>query len=105
MGSKPRVAPGKKFMFLSIGFERPTPEQMKEWGAWFKSIGDRMIDQGGFWSGGREFTKQGSTELTFGPDAITGYVVFTAEDRADAEALTSKCPVVASNRVYEIMSK
>lgn len=41
----------KKFMFLHFGFEKPTPEIMKAWQAWFESISDRQVDQGGF-SGG-----------------------------------------------------
>jgi hypothetical protein len=40
-------------MFLHFGFENPTPEIMKAWRAWFASISEKQIDQGGF-SGGRE---------------------------------------------------
>ena len=92
-------------MFLSVGFERPTPEDMAAWGAWFQSISERIVDQGGFWSGGHEFTNTGANELPFGADSITGYVIFTANNREEAEALAKNCPIVASNRVYEIMSK
>ncbi len=102
--ARPKVS-GKKFMFLTIGFERPTPEVMGAWGKWFQSIADRMLDQGGFWSGGREFTNDGESALPFGKDSITGYVIFSAKDIDEAEKIAKGCPVVASNRVYEIMTK
>lgn len=106
MGSKSRTqTAGNKYMFLTIGFEPPTPEQMGAWGAWFKSIDDRMVDQGGFWAGGTEFTQGGSTALPFGKDSITGFVIFRAKDQDEAEALAAACPIVASNRVYEIKTK
>lgn len=38
----------KKFMFLHFGFEKPTPEIMQAWKAWFKSISGKQIEQSGF---------------------------------------------------------
>ena len=90
MGFKARAA--KKFLFLSYGFEQPTPEVMGAWGTWFASISDRMLDQGGFWSGGREFTKKASSALPFGKDSITGYVIFSAESLEEAEKIARACP-------------
>jgi hypothetical protein len=52
----------KKFMILHFGFEPPTPEIMAAWNAWFESIADRQIEQGGF-SGGREISKDGTRDL------------------------------------------
>ena len=95
----------KRFMFLSFGFEKPTPDIMGAWGKWFESMADRMEDQGGFWNGGRELTKDGIKELPFGPDSITGYLIFKAESIDEAETIAKECPVVASNRIYEIMKK
>lgn len=95
----------KKFLFLSYGFEKPTPEAMGAWQRWFQSVAERIVDQGGLWNGGRELTTGGTRELPFGPDSITGYLVFTAEDIDEAESIVKACPVVASNRVYEIMQK
>jgi hypothetical protein len=109
MGHKPRASARrgntKKFMFLSYGFKKPTPEQMSAWGRWFDSISGRIVDQGGFWSGGRELTKRGVKQLPFGKDSITGYLIFTAKSLDEAEKIAEKCPVVASNRIYEIMVK
>lgn len=95
----------KKYLFLSYGFEKPTPEIMSAWGEWFESISDRMIDQGGFWSGGREITRSGTDELPFGKDSITGFIIFRAESLDEATMIARNCPIVSSNRIYEIMTK
>lgn len=104
-GSADKANGGNKYLFLSIGFEKPTPEQMGAWQEWFQSIADRTVDQGGFWSGGREFTAEGSNELPFGADSITGYLIFHADNRDEAEKIAEGCPIVSSNRVYEIKSQ
>lgn len=92
-------------MFLTYGFEKPAPEDMAAWGAFFGSIKDRMLEQGGFWSGGREITSKGTNDLPFGKDSITGYIIFTADSLDEAVKIAEGCPIVASNRVYEIMTK
>jgi hypothetical protein len=52
----------KKFMLLHFGFEKPTPEIMEAWQAWFASIADSQVDQGGF-RAGREISKNGTKDL------------------------------------------
>ncbi len=49
----------KKFMLLSYGFEKPTPEIMRAWGKGFESIADKMADSGRF-VGAREISKSGT---------------------------------------------
>ena len=93
----------KKFMILHYGFEKPTPEIMEEWGRWFASIADHQVDQGGF-SGGREVSKDGTRELPWGADSITGYNIIEAEDLDAAERIAQANPFIASIRVYEIRS-
>ena len=95
----------KKYLFLSFGFEKPTPEIMGAWEEWFKSISDRMVDQGGLWGGGREITKNGTNELPLGMDSITGFIIFNAESLDEAEKIAQDCPIISSNRVYEIMTE
>ena len=95
----------KKYMFLSIGFSKPTPDMMAAWQEWFGSMADRTVEQGGLWGGAREITENGTKELPLGPDSITGYLIFRAESLDEAEELVRACPVVLGNRVYEIMSK
>ena len=91
----------EKFMFLHIGFENPTPEIMEAWGKWFQSIADKQIGQGGF-SGGREISKEGSKDLSWGMESITGYNIIQAESLDEAEKIAQDCPFIDSIRVYEL---
>ncbi len=93
----------KKFVFLHFGFEKPTPEIMEAWGAWFESISDHIVDQGGF-TGGREISKSGTKVLPMNMEAITGYNVIEAESLDAAEKLAQSNPFIASIRVYEVRS-
>ena len=93
----------KKFVYLHFGFEKPTPEIMKAWGAWFESISDKMVDQGGF-SGGREISKSGTRDLPMNMESITGYNVIEAESLDAAEKLAQSNPFIASIRIYEVRS-
>ena len=95
----------KKYMLLSYGFEKPTPEIMQAWGKWFEEIKDRMVDEPGHFSGAREISKSGTKDLPMGMESITGYVMIQAENLDEAEKLASTNPYIASIRVYEIMSK
>ena len=91
----------KKFMYLHFGFEPPTPEIMEAWMAWFKSISDKQVDQGGF-SGGREISKNGTSDLPWNMDSITGYNIIEAESLDEAEKLAQSNPFIASIRIYEL---
>ena len=90
-------------MIMHFGFEKPTPEIMAAWEKWFASIADRMVDQGGF-SGGREISKNGTRDLPWGMESITGYNIIEAEDLNAAEKIAQTNPYIASIRVYEIRS-
>ena len=91
----------KRFMFLHFGFEKPTPEIMEQWQAWFGSIADRQIGQAGF-AGGREISKAGVADLPWGKDCITGYNIIEAESLDEAVALAQDNPFVTSIRIYEL---
>ena len=93
----------KKFMILHFGFEKPTPEIMDAWGKWIVSIADKQIEQGGF-SGGREISKNGTIDLPWDMESITGYNIIEAEDLDTAEKIAQVNPYIASVRVYEIRS-
>jgi hypothetical protein len=93
----------KKFMLLHFGFERPTTEIMEAWQAWFDSIADRTVDQGGF-SGAREISSAGTRELPMGMESITGYNIIEAESLDEAEKIAKGNPFIAGIRVYEIRS-
>jgi len=81
----------KKFVYLHFGFVKPTPEIMHAWGAWFKSISDKIVD--------------GTRPLPLNMESITGYTVIEAESLDAAEKLAQKNPFIASIRIYEVMSK
>lgn len=93
----------QKFMFLHFGFENPTPEIMGAWEKWFESFADRQVGQEGF-SGGREISKDGIKDLSWGMDSITGYNIIEAESLDEAEEIAKGCPFIASIRVYELRS-
>ncbi len=93
----------KKFMFLHFGFENSTPEIMKAWMAWFESISDKQVEQGGF-SNGREISKSGTRELAWDMESITGYNLIEAENLDAAEKLAQTNPFVSSIRIYEVRS-
>ena len=93
----------KRFLYLHYGFENPTPEIMEKWMAWFESIADKQVDQGGF-SGGKEISETGTKDLPWGPDSITGYNIIEAESMEEAEKLAESNPYIASIRIYEVRS-
>ena len=94
----------KTFVYLHFGFKQPTPDIMKAWGAWFESISDKMVDQGGHFSSGREISKSGTRDLPMNMESITGYTVIEAESLDVAEKLAQDNPFIASIRIYEVMS-
>jgi len=91
----------KRFMLMHFGFETPTPEIMAAWGKWFESIAEIQVEQGGF-SGGREISTDGTRDLPWGMDSITGYNIIEAEDLDAAEKIAQGNPFIASIRVYEM---
>ncbi len=94
----------KKFMYLHFGFEQPTPEIMEAWMAWFASISDKQIEQGGF-ANGREISKNGTRDLPWDMESITGYNIIEAESLEAAEKLAASNPFIASIRIYELRSE
>ncbi|MFW2388324.1 MAG: YciI family protein [Polyangiales bacterium] len=91
----------KKFVLLHYGFEKPTPEIMKAWGAWFASINDKTVGNFGF-AGGREISESGTKDLPWGPESITGCSIIEAESLDAAEEIARGNPFIASIRVYEV---
>lgn len=91
----------KKFMYLYFGFEKPSEDIMKAWQAWFQSIADRQIEQGGF-TGGREISKDGSRDLPWDQQCITGYNIIEAESLDEAAKFAESNPFITSIRIYEL---
>jgi len=93
----------KKFAFLTVGFEKPTPEIMTAWGAWFTSIKDNIVEQYGL-RNGREISAAGTKDLPMGLDSLTGLMVVNAESLEEAEKMAQTNPYITSIRIYELMS-
>ncbi len=94
----------KKFVVLTYGFEKPTPEIMAAWGKWFESMKENIIDMSHL-SGGREISKAGTKDLPLGLESITGFMIVSADSLDDAEKMAHSNPYISSIRVYELMSK
>lgn len=93
----------KRFMLLHVGFEKPTPEIMAAWGAWFKSVAPHTVENAGL-RNGREISREGVRDLPMQLDALTGYTIVNAESLEDAERLAQGNPYISSIRIYEIAS-
>ena len=93
----------KRFMLMHFGFEPPTPEIMDAWKSWFESIADQQVELEGF-SGGREISKNGTRDLPWDRESITGYNIIEAESLDAAEKLAQGNPFISSIRIYELRS-
>lgn len=74
--------------------------QMNEWGAWYGSMGDAVVD------GGAPFAESASIgpdgKSTANPASITGYTVVTANDIEAATAMAQGCPVLKYGHSVQI---
>ena len=95
----------KNFVLLHYGFEKPTPEIMAAWGAWFEAMKNSIVDMGGHFSRGREISKSGAKDLPLGLESITGFTIVTADSFEDAVKMAESNPFISSIRIYEIMTK
>lgn len=93
----------KKFVFLTYGFEKPTPEVVTAWNGWFASIKDNIVEMIGL-GAGKEVSKAGTVDLPLGPESITGVMVVRAENLDAAQQLAQGNPYVTSIRIYEARS-
>lgn len=95
----------KKFVVLTYGFTTPTDEVKQAWGAWFGSVGSRLVDPGSPFGRGVELTNDGRTDLDLdSPQPLVGYCILNAESLEEAESLVSTMPIIDSVRVYEAHS-
>ena len=94
----------KKFVFLFVGFTKPTPEIMQSWMQWLNSVEDKIANKGHGLGQGIEITKNGTISLPTDLDAITAYMVFNADNMKEAEKIAQSCPMITSVKVYEVRS-
>lgn len=76
------------------------------WGAWFGSVGDKLVDAGNpFAAGGQAVEKSGVSAIENHPS--TGYSIVKANSMDEAVEIAKTCPVLneknAAIRVYETL--
>ena len=93
----------QKFVYLTVGFEKPTPEIMQAWGKWFESIKENIVEHIGL-KNGKEISKTGNKDLPMDLNAVTGVMIVNAESHEHAMKMAATNPFITSIRVYELMS-
>ena len=89
------------------GGEMPETEEAQaalyeEWGAWFGSIGESLVDGGNPVSQSRTVASDGSVSDGGGANPVTGYSLVTADDIDVAVGHAKGCPVLASGGSVEV---
>lgn len=73
---------------------------MAEWGAWYGSIGDGLVDGGAPFGESSAIGPDGSGVAN--PASMTGYTVVAADDMAAATAIAQGCPVLKNGHSVQI---
>ncbi|HKZ58295.1 MAG TPA: hypothetical protein VJ547_00400 [Candidatus Thermoplasmatota archaeon] len=89
----------KNFVYLYIGGEMPKnaaegKKVMAAWEAWFREIGDSVVDMGAPFGERKSIGAPGASKAT-------GYTVVKAADLKAAVALAQNCPV--GNGTLEVL--
>jgi hypothetical protein len=82
-----------------------TPEaqekSMAEWGAWFGTLGEALIEGGNPFGASRTVGADGSSS-DGGAAGLTGYSVVRASDLSTAADLAKGCPLLANGGTVEV---
>ena len=73
---------------------------MEEWGAWYGSMGDALIDGGAPFGETTAIGPDGSSAAA--PASITGYTIISADDIGAAEVIAKGCPVLKNGHTVQI---
>jgi len=92
----------KKFMLLHVGFEMPSPEIMEKWQAWFQSVADCTVENIGLGPAAKAINHEGSRDIPFDTQAITGASIIHAESMDAAEKIAQANPFITEIQIYEI---
>ena len=84
----------------------PTPAEqekiMADWGQWFGSLGQALVDGGNPFSGkASSIASDGSTKDS-ASSQLTGYSVLKADNLAAATTMAKGCPVLKSGGTIEV---
>jgi hypothetical protein len=69
--------------------------------AWFGSIGDKLVDVGNPFNGGKQVKGGESSDLSSFADFVGGYSLINAADIDEAVEIAKSCPSAAGVRVFE----
>lgn len=75
---------------------------MAEWGAWFGSLGEAVVDGGNPFGPAKTIGADGKITVGGGANPLTGYSVINAADLEDAVAKAQGCPVLAGGGSVEV---
>lgn len=75
---------------------------MADWGAWFETLGDAVVDGGNPVGACVTIAADGSRSDGGGANPLTGYSLVSAADMDAALTLASGCPVLANNGSVEV---
>ena len=97
------------YLFVYHGGKMPeTPEEgaavMEQWGAWFASMGDAVVDGGNPVGISNTVSAEGVAE-NGGSNPVSGYSIVRADDMTGANKLAAGCPIIEHGtvEVAEIM--
>jgi hypothetical protein len=84
--------------------DMPTdPEAMEamaaQWGAWYGTMGEALVDGGAPFSMSTAIDANGGTDS---PAQLTGYTIIDAADMAAATTMAQGCPVIANGHTVQI---
>ena len=96
-----------KYVLAYHGGSMPETESeqaavMAEWGAWFGSLGDALVDGGNPIGQTKTVASDGSTSDGGGANPLSGYSLIKATDLDAAVSLAKGCPVLASSGTIEV---
>jgi hypothetical protein len=86
----------KKFILLYRGPATPPGTSHKEWGPWFKKIGDNLVDPGSGMKNRFVLLSDGSTNNI--ASALNGYRIVQAENVDDVISLVKDHPYLSQGR-------
>ncbi len=94
----------KKFIFIMVGFEKPTPIIMKNWIRWFQMIKPYIVEKVGFCNG-KKIIGDEIISLSMDENALTWSVTLEVENEEEAIKLAKLCPIITSLQMYEAVER
>lgn len=74
---------------------------MAQWGQWFGSLGQAIVDGGTPFAGSSSVASDGSVK-SGGASQLTGYSILKADDMSSATNMAKGCPVLSTGGTIEV---